>query len=234
MVNIRKFVGLLELVARQSRAYLATNVFYGVMFPIAFILSFETSIRSAQVLAGTLTLYIFMNVFIGTAQSTAFLKYSGEMSLLYVTKTPRWMIVLSFVVYQLASTLPMAVGLVFLGETLVPIKVSWLPLLVTYLVGAMYAFLLGTALGLVTSLRTANQLSQVLGWTFSFFAPTFISLQSLPPFLRFLSLLEPTTPLAQELVNNLGGRTSLNFMLVMLAYLVVSMVLYRLAENRVT
>nr|WP_268243601.1 ABC transporter permease [Sulfodiicoccus acidiphilus] len=222
------------MVARQSKAYLATSLFYGIMFPVAFIVSFETSIRSAQVLAGTLTMYIFLNTFIGSAQNTAFLRYSGGMSLIYVTKTPRWMVTLSYVTFQLAATVPMAVVLVLLGESLVPIHISWPPLICTFALGSAYSFLLGTAMGLTTSVRTANQLSQVLGWTFAFFAPTFVSIYSLPVPLRLLSLVEPTTAIAQELVSNLEGRTSLIYILLMLVYFLVSFIMYRIAEGKVS
>jgi ABC-2 type transport system permease protein len=204
------------------------------MFPIAFILSFFSLNGSPQVLAGIVTMYIALGSLTSTSQSVAFMKFSGQLTLLFTTKTERWMIALSHALVQLTVSLPVALVLIYLSSMIHKIIIFWPVVLLTFIIGWIYNFLLALSMGLAFNMRLVNQLSQVLGWTFSFLAPTFVPLSVVPYYLRPLTFLEPSTFVAQQLAMSFEGSFSPLYFLGMIVYLMASLYLYRFVESRLT
>ncbi|BCU66732.1 hypothetical protein HS7_01690 [Sulfolobales archaeon HS-7] len=232
MSQIRKFLILLELTFRQSKGSIISGLFYLIMFPIGFLVAFGSAFKDVYIISGTVTMYIFVTAFLITSQTVSFLKYSGQLTLLYTAKIRKWVITLSSVLYELIFNFPVIILLVLLAEPIVHTVPNWPLLALTYVIGGGYAFVFGLALGTGVSVRTVNQLSQVFTWIFSFFAPTFFPISLLPPFLRYLALLEPTTMISQELDAVLSGGFSYQYFIGMVAFLIVSIITYLIAARR--
>ncbi|AWR93663.1 hypothetical protein [Acidianus brierleyi] len=227
-----KFLTLIEIFLRQTRFYLLTTIFFLILLPIAFLLDFSKSYFSTSVVAGTLTLYIFIDGFLSISQQISFMKHDGHITLLYTSGAPKWMVGLALAFLTTITSIPLIIILVILAENIVKIDVNWLGLAITAFISLLVSSFMGLDLGLSLDQRKVNQLSQVLSFGLSFFAATFIPFYVLPLYFKIPTLLEPTTYVAQELRYNLDGQLNILWYIGISIYAIIFLIIYMYVRRK--
>ncbi len=223
-----KFLTLVEIYLRQVRFYILTTLFYLLFFPIALILN----LPSQNTLVGTLTLYIFLDGFLSISQQISFMKTEQQLTLLYVSGSPKWLTALSLAFITLIISIPLVVLIMVISRTAVLFSLNWVYLMATLVLSLITSIILGMDLGLALGQRQVNQLSQVLGLGLSFFAPTFVPYSVLPIYLQLPSLVEPTTYVAQALRYDLQGSFSWEWNAGVMIFLVIGILIYLRVSRR--
>ena len=209
---MRELAALIEMFVKESKAYILANLFYLLFFPVAITLGFSYVVRgpyAAYFVAGTAVLEVSVATTLSVANWIAMDRDRGRLSFVMSTGVPSWgyavsasfvnsvfAIATAYIVFLAARSL----GLVELGPEAAALA---LPALVaSSFEGAMLGLLLASW---VRNFRLLTQLSQVVTFVLVFFAPVYYPVAYVPPPLRPLVYLEPTTPQAMAVRLALAG-----------------------------
>ncbi len=225
-----QYLILLRLFLAEYRSLWFFYVFFGFVWPIAFIFFLkmtEGAISTAQaifILGGNMAtaiafgpLFLLINK-IGQGRERHEFEYWSTLPL------PKLAFVLAAVSVALVLSLPGLIGAYIIGMLLLGLSFSGnLVLLALIPMGALPLAGLGALLGsYAPDGETAGVLGNILVVVIGFLSPMFLSLAQLPPPLRIIALFIPTTYVADLFRNALGGHTEIPALIDILVIVVCS------------
>ncbi|MDP8003817.1 MAG: ABC transporter permease, partial [Caldisphaera sp.] len=183
--------------------------------------------------SGTITFQVAITSLTSVAQSLGMDRDRGRISFMISTGIPTWGYALatSFV----NNIMGIASGFMILGaaSAINLVKFNGLEsifLLITLIIGEYQGSMIGLAMtAKIKNWRLLSQLSMVLSFVFSFFAPVYFPIRYVPYYLRPLTLIEPTTYVAQAVRESLNGNPA--FILWDLASLIYGLIFMYLANK---
>jgi ABC-2 type transporter. len=209
---LREILALALMFIKEAKAWVLVNIFFLIMFPIAMIFSFRYIIAGDMLyylISGTITFQIAITGFVAVPQTIGMDRDRGRLSLMIASGVPAW-------AYAMTSTLVnnimaiasgfLIIGIAMLISSLGIRLISIALLLVALIVGTFQGSMIGLALAAkIRNWRLLNQVSQLLGFGLTFFAPVYFPLSVVPKYLLPLAMLEPTTYIAQAVRLSLTG-----------------------------
>jgi len=203
---LRELTSLAEMFFKEAKAWLAASLFFAVMLPIAFVFGFSYIVRGPAIyylISGMMVFDVAVTGMLVVPNSIGWDREDGRLSLMISMGVPLW-------AYALTSTLvnnlfAIGSGLLVLGVAVAMryLDVSLiLALLVSSFQGSMVGLLIASR---IRNLRVLQQVTQIVAFGFSFFAPVYFPLSVVPRYLLPFAMLEPTTYAAQAIRLSLRG-----------------------------
>lgn len=209
---LREILALAFMFIKEAKAWILVNIFFLIIFPIAMIFSFRYIIAGDMLyylISGTITFQIAITGFVAVPQTIGMDRERGRLSLMIASGVPAW-------AYAMTSTLVnnimaiasgfLIIGIAALISSLGISPISIVLLLASLMAGTFQGSMIGLALAAkIRNWRLLNQLTQLLGFGLTFFAPVYFPLGAVPKYLLPLAMLEPTTYIAQAVRLSLTG-----------------------------
>ena len=207
---LRELLDLIIMQFKTIKAYLATFIFFPIIYPIAIILVFG-SISAKEfapyIVAGTTTFNISIGVITLVSQILATERQTGRFSLMVAAGIPKEVYAISIALSNgLADILSIIVTLL-VGIYFLHLQVASIPYLIVTIIASIFmASMFGMALGLgIKNPYAVYQYSIIISMALSFFAPVYFPITFIPMPFRYLAYLEPTTYVSQALYNAFEG-----------------------------
>jgi len=209
---LRELTSLIEMSFRQMKAYLAVNLFFAIVFPVAMIFGFSYIVRGPAVyyfVSGVIVLQVSLSNILSVPQNIGWDRENGRLSLIISMGVPLWAYAIAMMLpnnlYAMGSgllVLGVAVAMGYLSVSPGGLAMLVLALLVSSIQGSMVGLLMAAR---IRNWRLLQQVSSIAGFGFSFFAPVYFPLSVVPRYLLPLAMLEPTTYAAQAIRLSLLG-----------------------------
>ncbi|MGC9113179.1 ABC transporter permease [Acidilobus sp.] len=211
---------------KEAKTWIAVNLFFMIVFPVAIIASFGYIVSRQDayyLVSGTIVFQVALSGMLSVPNNIGMDRYGGRISIMIASGVPLW-------AYAMTSALVNNIFAVLSGLLIVGVAVL-LRYVAVSAVGLAYltvALLLstfeGSMVGLLIAARIRNwrllqQVTQIVSFMLTFFAPVYFPLSLLPRYLLPLAMLEPTTYAAQAIrLSLLGSPASLLWGLAALVY----------------
>lgn len=197
---------------REARTWIAVNLFFMIVFPVAIVASLGYIVSRQDVyylVSGTVVFQVALSSMMSVPNVIGMDREGGRVSLMIASGVPLWAYALTTAMVN--NLLAMGSGLLVVGiaVSLKYIQVSaanvaylLLSLLVSTFEGSMVGLLMAAR---VRNWRLLQQVTQIVSFSLTFFAPVYFPLSLVPRYLVPLAMLEPTTYAAQAIRLSLAG-----------------------------
>jgi len=209
---LRELTSLAEMFFKEAKAWLAASLFFAVMLPIAFVFGFSYIVRGPAIyylISGMMVFDVAVTGMLVVPNSIGWDREDGRLSLMISMGVPLWAYALTstlvnnlFAIGSGLLVLGVAVAMRYLAVSLSGLAMLILALLVSSFQGSMVGLLIASR---IRNLRVLQQVTQIVAFGFSFFAPVYFPLSVVPRYLLPLAMLEPTTYAAQAIRLSLRG-----------------------------
>jgi ABC-2 type transport system permease protein len=197
---------------KEAKAWLAASLFFAVMLPIAFVFGFSYIVRGPAIyylISGMMVFDVAVTGMLVVPNSIGWDREDGRLSLMISMGVPLWAYALTstlvnnlFAIGSGLLVLGVAVAMRYLAVSLSGLAMLTLALLASSFQGSMVGLLIASR---IRNLRVLQQVTQIVAFGFSFFAPVYFPLSVVPRYLLPLAMLEPTTYAAQAIRLSLRG-----------------------------
>ncbi|ESQ22660.1 MAG: ABC-2 type transporter [uncultured Acidilobus sp. MG] len=209
---LRELTSLAEMFFKEAKAWLAASLFFAVMLPIAFVFGFSYIVRGPAIyylISGMMVFDVAVTGMLVVPNSIGWDREDGRLSLMISMGVPLWAYALTstlvnnlFAIGSGLLVLGVAVAMRYLAVSLSGLAMLILALLVSSFQGSMVGLLIASR---IRNLRVLQQVTQIVAFGFSFFAPVYFPLSVVPRYLLPFAMLEPTTYAAQAIRLSLRG-----------------------------
>ena len=209
---LRELTSLAEMFFKEAKAWLAASLFFAVMLPIAFVFGFSYIVRGPAIyylISGMMVFDVAVTGMLVVPNSIGWDREDGRLSLMISMGVPLWAYALTstlvnnlFAIGSGLLVLGVAVAMRYLAVSLSGLAMLTLALLASSFQGSMVGLLIASR---IRNLRVLQQVTQIVAFGFSFFAPVYFPLSVVPRYLLPLAMLEPTTYAAQAIRLSLRG-----------------------------
>ncbi len=209
---LRELTSLAEMFFKEAKAWLAASLFFAVMLPIAFVFGFSYIVRGPAIyylISGMMVFDVAVTGMLVVPNSIGWDREDGRLSLMISMGVPLWAYALTstlvnnlFAIGSGLLVLGVAVAMRYLAVSLSGLAMLTLALLVSSFQGSMVGLLIASR---IRNLRVLQQVTQIVAFGFSFFAPVYFPLSVVPRYLLPFAMLEPTTYAAQAIRLSLRG-----------------------------
>jgi len=209
---LRELTSLAEMFFKEAKAWLAASLFFAVMLPIAFVFGFSYIVRGPAIyylISGMMVFDVAVTGMLVVPNSIGWDREDGRLSLMISMGVPLWAYTLTstlvnnlFAIGSGLLVLGVAVAMRYLAVSLSGLAMLILALLVSSFQGSMVGLLIASR---IRNLRVLQQVTQIVAFGFSFFAPVYFPLSVVPRYLLPFAMLEPTTYAAQAIRLSLRG-----------------------------
>jgi len=209
---LRELTSLAEMFFKEAKAWLAASLFFAVMLPIAFVFGFSYIVRGPAIyylISGMMVFDVAVAGMLVVPNSIGWDREDGRLSLMISMGVPLWAYALTstlvnnlFAIGSGLLVLGVAVAMRYLAVSLSGLAMLILALLVSSFQGSMVGLLIASR---IRNLRVLQQVTQIVAFGFSFFAPVYFPLSVVPRYLLPFAMLEPTTYAAQAIRLSLRG-----------------------------
>jgi len=209
---LRELTSLAEMFFKEAKAWLAASLFFAVMLPIAFVFGFSYIVRGPAIyylISGMMVFDVAVTGMLVVPNSIGWDREDGRLSLMISMGVPLWAYALTstlvnnlFAIGSGLLVLGVAVAMRYLAVSLSGLAMLILALLVSSFQGSMIGLLIASR---IRNLRVLQQVTQIVAFGFSFFAPVYFPLSVVPRYLLPFAMLEPTTYAAQAIRLSLRG-----------------------------
>ncbi|ADL19818.1 ATP-binding protein involved in mithramycin resistance [Acidilobus saccharovorans 345-15] len=223
---LRELESLAEMFIKEARTWIAVNLFFMIVFPVAIIASFGYIVSRQDayyLVSGTIVFQVALSGMLSVPNNIGMDRQGGRISIMIASGVPLWAYAMTsalvnnvFAVLSGLLIVGVAAALRYIAVSAVDVAYLTVALLLSTFEGSMVGLLIAAR---IRNWRLLQQVTQIASFTLTFFAPVYFPLSAVPRYLLPLAMLEPTTYAAQAIrLSLLGSPASLLWGLAALAY----------------